>query len=791
MNIPVILYGDDGTLLHGIESQRGAVSVARTTDDLAEALGFAQTGIARVLLCAVPVTDLTASMVATLAEAEVRVVIIADPRDKLPFGTYWVDSNAELADVLNTLEQASLGTILAVGEQPRPQLAASPDGYGYDAAYGYSIPQTQQAPLEAPEAPQPHNYTVEPIEEPTTVIGNTEPESAPQNPQTYVTYRAYRYDPEAEKAAREVTEVIASDDSSELLANDADNSGAEATNTEEKHTLTPQQQAAELNPEEAVLNEAAAILNGFDPTQPDTSCAETDSARQKADTTQSEKAESAEQQQQYPKPPYEANIDEQTGYLGQWEEQEQPGVPSPYEPQEYQDQPEPWGYESASDTGQFGQETSQGFAPYSGQAPQDSFGYTAPVDATGYAMPPQPSAEWHTVPAEQMPVLGNEGQGYQPPSYSQNSMYNQQNAQQPGISSANTIQPRRGTVLTVWGTAGAPGRSTLALNLASTAAADGLKVCLIDADTYNPSLSPLLGLLDEYSGISQMCHFADRASLTEQNAREALCSVALGKYSIDFLSGITRANRWPELRAKSLAASIDWLATRYDVLIIDVASCIEADEELSYDGPVPLRNGAAITALEKADRIVMLGNADVIGVPRLIQAYEQLRDGPYDISPLTRIDLWLCKVRSDASGHGTVGELRRAWERFGPSVGLTGFLPYDRKSLDKAWMRGQTLQECAPKSPLTRGINDLYRKLDIASGYKQPQVAVPASPSAHEPAPAPIRPPVVDTNQQQNPMPVYHGAPAQPEQDAASQPLQPEKSGGTLSRLFGGRKKKN
>ena len=269
MNIPVILYGDDGTLLHGIESQRGAVSVARTTDDLAEALGFAQTGIARVLLCAVPVTDLTASMVATLAEAEVRVVIIADPRDKLPFGTYWVDSNAELADVLNTLEQASLGTILAVGEQPRPQLAASPDGYGYDAAYGYSIPQTQQAPVEAPEAPQPHNYPVEPIEEPTTVIGNTEPESAPQNPQTYVTYRAYRYDPQAEKAAREVTEVIASDDSSELLANDADNSGAVAANTEEKHALTPQQQqAAELNPEEAVLNEAAAILNGFDPTQP-------------------------------------------------------------------------------------------------------------------------------------------------------------------------------------------------------------------------------------------------------------------------------------------------------------------------------------------------------------------------------------------------------------------------------------------------------------------------------------------------------------------------------------------
>ena len=49
MNIPVILYGDDGTLLAAIESQRGAVSVARTVQDFSEALGMAQTGIARVL----------------------------------------------------------------------------------------------------------------------------------------------------------------------------------------------------------------------------------------------------------------------------------------------------------------------------------------------------------------------------------------------------------------------------------------------------------------------------------------------------------------------------------------------------------------------------------------------------------------------------------------------------------------------------------------------------------------------------------------------------------------------
>ena len=45
MNIPVILYGDDGSLLNRIESQRGRVSVARTVQDFSEAVGMAHTGM--------------------------------------------------------------------------------------------------------------------------------------------------------------------------------------------------------------------------------------------------------------------------------------------------------------------------------------------------------------------------------------------------------------------------------------------------------------------------------------------------------------------------------------------------------------------------------------------------------------------------------------------------------------------------------------------------------------------------------------------------------------------------
>lgn len=114
----------------------------------------------------------------------------------------------------------------------------------------------------------------------------------------------------------------------------------------------------------------------------------------------------------------------------------------------------------------------------------------------------------------------------------------------------------RGTIVAVWGTGGAPGRSTLALNLANCAAAEGMRVCLVDADTYDPSLSPLLGLLDDYSGIAQLCHFAERGQLDTQISDEAISTLRVGKYYLDFLSGITRPDRWPELRTRALCDSL-------------------------------------------------------------------------------------------------------------------------------------------------------------------------------------------------------------------------------------------
>ncbi len=88
--------------------------------------------------------------------------------------------------------------------------------------------------------------------------------------------------------------------------------------------------------------------------------------------------------------------------------------------------------------------------------------------------------------------------------------------QDPAAPSRYQPYHRLGKIVTVWGTHGAPGRSTIAFNLAALAAQQGQQVCLIDADTYAPSLDALMALEDTGSLLAILCSDADRAQLDEK-----------------------------------------------------------------------------------------------------------------------------------------------------------------------------------------------------------------------------------------------------------------------------------
>jgi hypothetical protein len=108
--------------------------------------------------------------------------------------------------------------------------------------------------------------------------------------------------------------------------------------------------------------------------------------------------------------------------------------------------------------------------------------------------------------------------------------------------------PARGRLIAVWGPPGAPGRTTVAVSLAAELAAAGHWTLLADADSYAASIAQVLGVLDEAPGLAAACRAAAAGSLD----RLGLARLApLVSANLRILTGISRADRWPEPSKRS------------------------------------------------------------------------------------------------------------------------------------------------------------------------------------------------------------------------------------------------
>ncbi|KQR82690.1 chromosome partitioning protein [Arthrobacter sp. Leaf337] len=260
-----------------------------------------------------------------------------------------------------------------------------------------------------------------------------------------------------------------------------------------------------------------------------------------------------------------------------------------------------------------------------------------------------------------------------------------------------------GQVITVWGPAGSPGRTLVAVNVAGELAAAGNSVLLIDADSYGASVAGMLGLLDESAGLAQACRLADLGQLDAGALLKIATPVVLKSGMLRILTGITRADRWTELRATALGVVFERAREVADFVVVDTSFCLEADEELSFDTMAPRRNAATLRSLELADTVYAVGSADSIGVPRLVRGLAELEAAVPQASPKVVLN----KVRAAAAGRFPERQLREAWERYGPSEGITAFLPADGAASDAALLAGSLLLEAAPDSGLRQAIADL------------------------------------------------------------------------------------
>ncbi|MDQ0647812.1 MinD-like ATPase involved in chromosome partitioning or flagellar assembly [Microbacterium natoriense] len=261
-------------------------------------------------------------------------------------------------------------------------------------------------------------------------------------------------------------------------------------------------------------------------------------------------------------------------------------------------------------------------------------------------------------------------------------------------------------ITAVWGPPGAPGRSTLSIQLAVELARTGRRTALVDADTVAPSIALLLGLSDDDPGIAAACRRAELGALDPDELTRLATAVDTSGGSIDVLGGINRPSRWPELSASRLSAALQACRGWAEETVVDVSAAFDADDEATYDLTGPRRHAATAAALAEADTIVAVASADPLGISRFLRDHAELRrlTGP------TPVVVVVNQLRAGPLGLDARGQIRRTLERFGGIADVV-FVPFDQRAADAALLHARPIADVVPRSPLVAGVRRLAARL--------------------------------------------------------------------------------
>jgi MinD-like ATPase involved in chromosome partitioning or flagellar assembly len=273
------------------------------------------------------------------------------------------------------------------------------------------------------------------------------------------------------------------------------------------------------------------------------------------------------------------------------------------------------------------------------------------------------------------------------------------------LAGADVPQKRRAPVVAVWGSSGAPGRSTVALGVASAAAARGTATTLVDADTYGGALGQMLSVLDDVSGLVAACRAANNG-----RAHEVADHLIDVDPHLRLLTGLPRADMWPQVRPGAFEAVLGQLRGGADLVVVDCGFSVEPGTS-----PAAARNQTTLQVLEHADAVVVVGRPDPVGLARLVRALDDLSS----VLPACRPVVVVNMMRSTL-GWGE-RDVRATLSR------LTGHepvvhLPHDQSGLDLAAVTGRSPRVAAPSSPFVARLETLTSHV-LAAVLPEPALA--------------------------------------------------------------------
>jgi MinD-like ATPase involved in chromosome partitioning or flagellar assembly len=264
----------------------------------------------------------------------------------------------------------------------------------------------------------------------------------------------------------------------------------------------------------------------------------------------------------------------------------------------------------------------------------------------------------------------------------------------PEISAPPTGQ-NPGGVITVWGPAGAPGRTTVAINTAAAIAAAHHPVVLIDADLTAPSIAPLLGLEATFSGLVTACRVASMPAADSAAVVARAEVYRTPQFSFPVLTGLMGNAHYAGVDVLAWERVLDVLVEGGYWVVVDVASGL-SEEPGDQVGGLSV-NGVARSAVGRSHQLIGVLRPDPVSVVRWVREHKQV----VELAP----DVPLHVVINGVSPHHTkaLENTKEAlWEFAG--VTETSVLPLDQQTVLDIVEHHSTLAQSAPTTALAKAL---------------------------------------------------------------------------------------
>lgn len=258
-------------------------------------------------------------------------------------------------------------------------------------------------------------------------------------------------------------------------------------------------------------------------------------------------------------------------------------------------------------------------------------------------------------------------------------------------SSDQPVHVRRGQVVTVFGTKGGVGKSTLATNLSAAMAEGGrVKVCLVDLDIHSGDVAIMLQL-------SPTSTLADAGTL-EHGLDPASIESLMTRHSdgLAVLAAPIQPHAADQLSAETVGRVLQLLVTMYDVVVIDTAGRFD---------------DFALQAFDHSDTVLLMGTLDMPALKGLKLAVET-----FDLLNLPRAKWRLVLNRADSKVGLSTDEVEKTLK-----VKITTAIPSSRE-VPACINRGEVIVRAQPRHPVSHSVRHLAGQLIAIDG-----VDVPAS----------------------------------------------------------------